>query len=32
MGKKVRKLLLSAAIAKMKLLDLAENSPGKWPS
>lgn len=30
MGKKVRKLQLRAAIAKMKLRDLAENLPGKW--
>lgn len=30
MGTKVRKLQLRAAIAKMKLRDLAENLPGKW--
>ncbi|MER9867268.1 hypothetical protein NKJ35_08685 [Mesorhizobium sp. M0136] len=30
MVKKVRKLQLRAAIAKMKLRDLAENLPGKW--
>ncbi|MER8442148.1 hypothetical protein NKH52_02920 [Mesorhizobium sp. M1066] len=30
MGKKVRKLQLRAAIAKMKLRDLAENLSGKW--
>ncbi|ESX64894.1 CCE_0567 family metalloprotein [Mesorhizobium sp. LSHC414A00] len=30
MGKKVRKLQLHAAIAKMKLRDLAEDLPRKW--
>ncbi|MES0200923.1 CCE_0567 family metalloprotein [Mesorhizobium sp. M0011] len=30
MGTKVRKLQLRAAIAKMKLRDLAEDLPGKW--
>lgn len=30
MRKKVRKLQLRAAIAKMKLRDLAEDLPGKW--
>lgn len=30
MGKKVRKLQLRAAVAKMKLRDLAEDLPGKW--
>ncbi|ESZ39097.1 hypothetical protein X731_27425 [Mesorhizobium sp. L2C054A000] len=30
-GTKVRKLHVRAAIAKMKLRDLAENLPGKWP-
>ncbi|MER9799892.1 hypothetical protein NKJ36_22565 [Mesorhizobium sp. M0142] len=30
MGKKVRKLQLRAAIAKIRLRDLAENLPGKW--
>ncbi|MER8801148.1 CCE_0567 family metalloprotein [Mesorhizobium sp. M0998] len=30
MRKEFRKLQLRAAIAKMKLLDLAENLPGKW--
>ncbi|WP_348524289.1 MULTISPECIES: CCE_0567 family metalloprotein [unclassified Mesorhizobium] len=30
MGNKVRKLQLRAAVAKMKLRDLAENLPGKW--
>ncbi|MER9313332.1 hypothetical protein NKI51_29385 [Mesorhizobium australicum] len=30
MGKKVRKLQLRAAVAKIKLRDLAEDLPGKW--
>ncbi|MER9171141.1 hypothetical protein NKI12_28165 [Mesorhizobium australicum] len=30
MGTKLRKLQLRAAIAKMKLRDLAEDLPGKW--
>ncbi|ESZ23750.1 CCE_0567 family metalloprotein [Mesorhizobium sp. L2C067A000] len=30
MRKKVRKLQLRAAIAKMKLSDLVEKLPGKW--
>ncbi|MER9152898.1 hypothetical protein NKI30_30435 [Mesorhizobium opportunistum] len=30
MRKKVRKLQLRAALAKMKLRDLAEDLPGKW--
>ncbi|MER9451995.1 CCE_0567 family metalloprotein [Mesorhizobium sp. M0254] len=30
MGKKVRKLQLGAAVAKMKLRDLAEDLPVQW--